>query len=273
MTRITHLCFITLLFVFSKGMAKTNAKLDNSYSTYVYSNIQRVRIDFKMPDGFTRHLLLAFTKDNSASDAYDYGYDALNADSFPYDLNWLVDEQRCIIQGVGAFDNTKKYPFWMFMSQSGDIEIALNRLEYFDNPIDVFIYDALLDTYTQINDLNYATNIESGEYRDRFYIAFKGEESESAAKSALSIPETEIENTRISFLQNTNELLIKSSDQSEIKKIDLYTIQGQKLITINGFNKSYLKIPLKNQTTFKNYLIVAVETNLNSTSKKIIISK
>ena len=58
-------------------------------------------------------------------------YDALNQDAYPYDLNWLVDNQRCVIQGVGAFDNSKKYPFWMFMSKDGAIEIALKALENF----------------------------------------------------------------------------------------------------------------------------------------------
>ncbi|GAA4270706.1 hypothetical protein [Hyunsoonleella aestuarii] len=269
MTKITRLCFIALLFVFSNGIAKPNAIVDNSNSTYVYNNIQRVRIDFKMPDGFTRHLLLAFTKNNAASDAYDYGYDALNQDAFPYDLNWLVDEQRCTIQGVGAFDDTKKYPFWMFMSQSGDIEISLDRLEYFDSLIDIFVYDSLLDEYYQINDESYKKTIESGEYSNRFYLAFKSEEtSESIAKSALSTSEVEIATTSIKFLNNSKELYVQTN--SEIKEIIAYNIQGQKLLSFNSFNNNSTKIPLSN-LNIKNHVIVTVKTDIGLTTRQLFI--
>ncbi len=136
------------------------------------SSIQRVRIDFTMPNGFVRHLLLGFTPDNTATDGVDYGYDGLNPDDFPDDLNWIIEDERYVIQGVGAFENTKIYPLGLFLSNSGDIEIKLTGLENFTEDINVFVFDAKLNTYTQLNDANYSGYSDSGDYTDRYFITF-----------------------------------------------------------------------------------------------------
>ncbi|WNH12659.1 hypothetical protein [Thalassobellus suaedae] len=272
MTRITNIFLIALLFVFTNSTAKTNAEINTSFSNFTYSNVQRVRIDFKMPDGFTRHLLLSFTKDNSASDGYDYGYDAINKDAYPYDLNWLVDNQRCTIQGVGAFDENKKYPFWMFMSQNGNIEIALDTLENFDTPIDIFIYDSLLNTYTQINSSNYAANIASGEYSDRFYITFKSESNSSisTAKNSLDVEENNMQNTKINYLSSSKELYINTNDVSVIKNINIYNIHGQSIMFVNQVNSKVIKIPMDRINA--NYAIVNIETDQGIINKKVLIN-
>ncbi|MFI1743273.1 hypothetical protein [Thalassobellus sediminis] len=276
MTRITNIFLIMLLFVFTNSIAKTNNEINNSSLNVAYSNIQRIRIDFKMPNGFTRHLLLAFTKDNSASDAYDYGYDAINKDDYPYDLNWLVDNQRCTIQGVGSFDENKKYPFWMFMSQNGNIEIALDTLENFDSPIDIFIYDSLLNTYTQINSSNYASNVDSGEYSDRFYITFKNESNansvnSSVAKSILNIEESNIEKTKISYLSNSKELYVNTNALTKIKNINVYNMHGQNVISVIKINSKTIKIPIRKIKS--NYAIVSIETDLGRlVNKKVYIN-
>ncbi len=161
MKNFTYLClaFFCCLTVY----AQTESK----------SNIQRVRIDFKTPEGYVRHLLLAFTKDNSATDGIDYGYDARNRDKLKDDLNWMINSQRFVIQGVGAYSEFKRYPFGMFLTNSGPIEISLTALEHFDTSIPVFVHDAWSDTYHKINDLSYRKIMESGVYHDRFFL-FRG---------------------------------------------------------------------------------------------------
>jgi hypothetical protein len=268
MTTIIRFCLVALLFVY----ANSNAKTHTTNSNYANSTIQRVRIDFTMPDGYIRHLLLAFTSDNSASDSYDYGYDALNQDAYPYDLNWLVDNQRCVIQGVGAFDNSKKYPFWMFMSKDGAIEIALKALENFDTPIDLFIYDSKLDTYTQINDSNYASSISKGDYVDRFYLAFKDEsQADEFADKSLSADAFNLENTKVNYLRNTKELYVNTHNNFIIETINIYNLLGQEIYSLNHVNSKLVKIPLEIKQN--KYGIVILKTDEGeSLSKKIALN-
>ena len=268
MTTIIRFCLVALLFVY----ANSNAKTHTTNSNYANSTIQRVRIDFTMPDGYIRHLLLAFTSDNSASDSYDYGYDALNQDAYPYDLNWLVDNQRCVIQGVGAFDNSKKYPFWMFMSKDGAIEIALKALENFDTPIDLFIYDSKLDTYTKINNSNYAAVISEGDYVDRFYLAFKDEsQADEFANNSLSTDAFNLENTKVNYLRNTKELYVNTHNNFIIETINIYNLLGQEIYSLNHVNSKLVKIPLEIKQN--KYGIVILKTDEGeSLSKKIALN-
>ena len=46
-------------------------------------------------------------------------------------------------------------------------------LENFTEDIDVFVYDSLEETYTRINDTFYENLTETGEFQNRYYIAFK----------------------------------------------------------------------------------------------------
>lgn len=252
MTKKIHLYLLCVFFSLS-------SILTNAYNTSTTSgNIQRVRIDFTMPDGYVRHLLLAFTKDNSATDGYDYGYDAQNKDAYPYDLNWMVDDLRCVIQGVGAFDNTKIYPFWMFMSKDGDIKISLEALENFDAPIDLFIYDALLNTYTKFNDTAYTSQVKQGTHKDRYYLAFKDNSASGEIAKTLSTDDINLQNTRISYFKNTQELYVNTNNSFIIKSIHVYNILGKELLSINHVNASNIKIPVSaNQSK---YGIVRVET-------------
>jgi hypothetical protein len=137
MTKITQLCIVLFAILnINSTVQAINTSLGNTNGqSSQTSTIQKIRINFVTPLGYTRQLLLGFTSDNSASDSFDYGYDARNIEDFPDDMNWLIDNDRYIIQGVGAFDETKKYPLGLFLTNSGSVDMSLNSLENFDSPI------------------------------------------------------------------------------------------------------------------------------------------
>ncbi len=114
MKTITNLCFAVLFCITTNGMSTTL----NTDSPSTNSPIQRVRIDITTPTGYTRHLLLGFTQDNAATDGFDYGYDAHNIDDYDDDCNWMIGNDRYVIQGVGAFHESKTYPLGYVWSQA-----------------------------------------------------------------------------------------------------------------------------------------------------------
>jgi len=257
MNKVTYICFVVFFTIHNICEAQ----------------IQRVRIDFVSPDKYTRHLLLAFTPDNAATDGFDYGYDGLNHDNFLNDLNWIIEEERYIIQGVGAFDDTKQYPFGLFLADSGDIEIILTGLENFDSEIDIFIYDLLLDTYTKINDDSFKMSIDAADYLNRFFMAFKGADVIETPIDEIEIsPIDEIENTYVNYLNITNEIYIHVPNTIDVKKVYLINLLGQIENSWNVLNTSFtseIKIPVKNISN--GIYIIRVETNVNIINKKIIV--
>ena len=233
--------------------------------------MQRLRIYCTTPNGLIRHLLLSFTPDNKATDGFDFGYDGLNLDKFPDDLSWIIGENRFVIQGVGAFDDTKKYPLDLVLKNQGDVSINLESLENFDTPINVFIYDALLNTYTKINESNYKYNFKSGNYKNRLYVAFKASEETSTNKS-LSVNEENLEKTVIQYLKNSKELYINTNNNTSVQAISVFRINGQLIYSKNNLDSSVIKIPF-NSLILNEYCIINVQTRSGKSFRKIILSQ
>ena len=228
-------------------------------------SIKRIRLTFKSPEGAIRPLLLGFVSSNKATDGVDYGYDALNNDNFPSDLSFSIAGKKFVIQGVGAFDITKIYPLDMTLKIAGKVEIALAKLENFDTAPDVFIHDALLDTYTKINGMSFQMQLEAGSYTDRFSIVFRPD-------STLSTIDQDFKEINVKYLQKTDEIYVKTPASIEVRQVYLINIAGQTVRSWNMTNMNFsqeFKIPVKDISE-GNY-ILKVETNTNSYSKKVIV--
>ena len=125
------------------------------------TGIQRVRIAFSNPEGASIPLLLAFTPNDEASDLFDYGYDGRLTNYYPNGIAFLIEERRFNIQGVGNYSSEKRYPLSIYLNDDGPISISLTELENFgEEGINVFIYDALKDSYTHLNEINFNLNLE-----------------------------------------------------------------------------------------------------------------
>jgi len=248
----------------------------NNNSQSSFSSIQRVRVDFVTPMGYTRHLLLGFTSNNAASDGVDYGYDAVNMENLPDDLNWRIEDNNYIIQGVGAFNTTKVYPFRMLLSNSGQVQIALTSLENFNSSVNVYVYDSELGTTTPINNSNFVTHMDNGEYINRFFIAFTDNIAQlqiavNNYMQQLSVTEYNVAEPSIYYTNTTHTLNIISKTQ-DIDHVELYDISGRLLLNkaINHSNKRHIEL----QNSFSSmspYIIVKVRAQSDSYSKKLLI--
>ena len=230
------------------------------------NDIQRVRIDFTSSQGYTRHLLLGFTPDNSASDNFDYGYDAPNIEDHPDDLNWIINDERYVIQGVGSFDHNKIYPLGMYLENDGSIEISLNALENFTDDIDVYIYDAETNSHHYINDSSLVMSLPSTDFEQRFYITFSNE----AVPEQLSITESTIQSNKVYYTKYDSSIHIQSTDDNVIREVKGFNFLGQEVITLININSETVKIPIQNNGS--NGLIIYIKTTVGVDIKKVIIS-
>ncbi|UKM66456.1 T9SS type A sorting domain-containing protein [Flavobacteriaceae bacterium GSB9] len=231
--------------------------------------IKRLRINFKTPEGAMRQLLLGFVSNGSAGDGIDYGYDAPKYNTLPNDLVWRIDNKSFEIQGLGTFDENKQCELGLFLSKNGTIEISLASLENFDPNTKVYVYDALLGTYTRINNLSFSIDLDSGDYTNRFYIAFKKEH-------ALSIDDdAAINQVSVNYLHNNHIINIKTPNRLNVKQVYLINVLGQTVKSWEATNialdSNNINIPVFNISE-GNY-IVKIITSEGTTSKKIIINQ
>ena len=236
--------------------------------TYSFAqDIQRVRVDFTSPNGSVRQILLGFTPDNSATDGFDFGYDAPNWSNYEFDLNWIIEDYRYLIQGVGAFDETKELPLGLYMGQTEEIKISLNSTENFDEDIEVYLFDSELNTYHLLSDSDYLETIESGEYTDRFYITFSI--PTSYQQIVLSNDKFDNESVFIRYLSNTKEISVSSKQSTVIRAIELYDMTGKLVFKSNSINKT--EYQQKYNTPNKGVYIIKVNTENGVVSKSVLI--
>jgi len=274
---------ITLLLITSFTLANTNlATLNNSNS-----GIQIIRLDYNAPNGASRELVLAFTSDNAATDGVDYGYDAAVYAPFSNDLNWLIDSNRYVIQGVGEFQNTSQYLFGLYSEVSGEASITLSSLENFNTTINVYIFDALLNTYTNINDTPFVSTIDAGDYTDRFYIAFMEPEvvidtddvtdvtidsfdasgtNDEIFTPTLVLPKKKF---KLSYFENSNRLNLSFDTEASIKSITIYNYKGNTVQSIQSINNNKIDIPLN---TLDKNLILHIKTETETIVKQIVLT-
>ncbi|MBJ7879314.1 LamG-like jellyroll fold domain-containing protein [Gelidibacter salicanalis] len=251
--------------VFFKGVKGSSVDNQQRTTNTKENDIKRIRLDFISPENTVRPLLLGFVPNDLATDGVDYGYDALNKDNYPSDLSWMINKSKYIIQGVGNFDETKRYPFALHLGKNGAAEIKLTELENFTETIDVYIYDSVLGTYHQINSTNFTISLDAGNYDNRFYLAFSEEKS-------LSIIDEEFKNVVVKYLQNTDEIYIKTPNDIEVQQVSLVNIIGQTVQAWNATNTTLsndMKIPVK-YLPDGNY-IVKIQTTTGTFNKKVIV--
>ena len=234
--------------------------------------IKRIRLTGITPELATRPLLLGFVPNNLATDGFDYGYDGKNSDEFaPSDMSWIIDDENYLIQGVGDFDKYKQYPLGITIATSGEIEISLTALENFTGNVNVYVYDALLGTYTKINNSSYKISLDAAEYLDRFYITFT-----KAQNNLLDIIDNELEQAIVNYLNSSNEIYINVPDAIDVKQVYLVNLIGQTVKSWNITNMPNIsgnefKIPVKNIAD--GAYIIKVESNTSTINKKIIIKQ
>lgn len=236
-----------------------------SVNGYSQNEVQRVRINFETPEGFVRHLLLGFTPDDAATDGFDYGYDAPNIEDHPDDMNWMIEDDRYVIQGVGAFDHSKAYPLGIFMTNSGTVNISLMSLENFPGPINVFIYDVNNASFHQINDADFSFNLPAGDYHENYFITFS---TNAAISGTLNISEETIDSFSIKFLKNSKELVFQSETNNRIDKIEIYNLLGQIIAKQINPNQNRVLIPIHNYATQP--LLARIQSGQKSYVKRII---
>ena len=230
------------------------------------TDVQRVRLSFTSPDGAVIPTLLGFTPDNSATDGFDYGYDAPFINDYPDYMCYLIDGEQYSIQGVGAFDKEKRYPIGIYLETAGDIAIELTELENFDESIDVYIYDGLDDSYTPINDSEFQLNLEAGEYTGRFEVVFEDRDNTLTVEG----PEEKINDFDIYYASQRDKIVIMNPNGYSIEGVEVFNMLGQsvKKFSIDR-EQSYHELPFFNIQAAA--YVVHVRTDRGVQTKKFIV--
>jgi hypothetical protein len=200
---------------------------ENNQSVSSEEKITLLRLGYFTANGFKRQVALGFIN-NKATDGFDKGYDALNIDEQPDDMYFVLDNQKLVIQGVGAFDESKQFPIGLVCQSHGKVKFMFDGAENLDENTPVFLFDKQTNTYYNLKENVAEIEItSSGTFNDRFRIQF--------TQNTLSSGDFETIDERISiFYLNADHTLniLNTRSDVEISSVQLYDLLGRLIESI-----------------------------------------
>lgn len=255
-----------------KTKATTKTSKENSYNNndaVVINTNKKIRLGYDTANGYHRQVLLAFMDEKATSDI-DYGYDGETLDDFPNDMSLLNGETPLVIEGEGYFDINATYPIGVKADMNGKVSFSVDELENFDVEQPIFIHDNLTDTYHNIREGKFETDLSAmseSTIDKRFSLRF--------TDKTLGVDKNNIitENAIIiSHTQKGNILEINNQvTDTSIEKVTLFNTLGQLISSwkIENPEQQNIKIPLKSVSS--GVYIVKIKTSKGDLNKKIII--
>lgn len=221
-----------------------------------------VRIGCHLQNNVYRSLLIGFMQNGSES--YD-SLDAYNVFNLSNDIYFLAGNTELMIQAVGPFaTSTGCYPIGIESTIDGDITFNFMETTNLPTTQDVYIYDNLLNIYTNIKLGTYTAFVAAGTQNTRFSLRFSNT-SLSTGTSNVATKEIMIINS------NTNHSLQINNNSSEVSLLNfaLYNTAGQKVSEMNTINNQQLSIDTNNFS--KGVYVVNIQTTNGFVNKKIVI--
>lgn len=262
------------IFKSSNQNASANPNVaTNANDTFEVHEFAKIRLGFNSANNFHRQLLLGFMDEN-ASDSFNPGYDGIHLDDQPNDMYFKSENKNLIIQGVGFFNQHKRYPISIKTNQTGNVEIELDDVENFDANRKIYIFDRQTGLYHNIKTHSFKVMLETGVHDNRFYLTFTNKNSSVATNQVKTISDVATVNDTINVkYENTNQVLqITNGDKdTTINQVYLYNLVGQLVNTwdVRNENQANIQIPMTSNST--GIYIVKIDTTNGNISQNVSI--
>ncbi|MDP2089825.1 MAG: LamG-like jellyroll fold domain-containing protein, partial [Flavobacteriaceae bacterium] len=201
---------------------RTTSK-NNSASTNLKAEINkepRIRIQFESPKGYVRQLLLGAHPNTSNN--FDLGYDAPLIENNVEDLFWLINNSKCVIQGVKDLNKKQVLPLGVKIEKNGGAKIKVIAVENAEEGFEIYIKDNSTGETYKINNQPFEISLAPGEYLNRFEMVFQ--------PRLKRLDEVSLEEGVRVFVNNTASTLnINKIADTNITGVDLYNYLGQSI--------------------------------------------
>ena len=246
------------------GLSQFEKNIVNQNVTYSSQTVPHLRFDITFNNQYTRQLGLILIP--QATDLVDRGIDAKSPseESLPNDVYFYLDNSRYVIEGI-PFDVNKRIKLGVKSSPNVNFTFKLSHIINFNQNQDVYIFDALTQTYHNIKNGDYSVVLPGGVINNRFEITF--------TTSALNSQNITASQISVFHNNSTQNIIIQNPNLIDLQYITVFDISG-KLI----FEKRILNTQLEYQfsTSYLSegvYVVNLKGINELGVSEKIIIKR
>ena len=225
-------------------------------------SVLKLGFQFNLSETVKRNREVAITF-RGLSDKFDKGYDAQMWGLQPTDLYLKVEDLDFpfIITGIESFNNSIKVPLVVQVDQEKEVVFLIEEKININTP--VYLFDASLGTYHNLDVESKTLKLLSGKYTDRFFITF--------SNKTLEVPTiNEDEKSIRVFKRKEGELVVDNSANLYIKSIKVYNLLGAEILNYT-INANILEKNIDVRNIAKSVYILSIKTEKGVVNQKIII--
>lgn len=182
----------------------------------------RVKINFIGPKGFFRQIGAGFPQ--TATPAFDNGWDALLIDKMPDDFYWKANDDDLVIQAQSPLTAETVLPIEVQIQNPGTVQIGLESAENLPENMDILlsVTENGQTTYHDLSEDFYEGTIDIGLFPDKFSLVFREQETLSLEDEILPG-----KGFRVYFEATSKVLRIDNPNKEFIESVMVYNMLGQ----------------------------------------------
>lgn len=182
----------------------------------------QVRLNISLGNGFSRPVVLVL--EHTATEGFDRGMEAENADDFTTDAGFYLNGKNYVIDAV-SFAPTRVVPMVVKMEEASTIGFYLSETLEFPEDQPVYIHDLADDSYHNLRESAYLVDVAQGTDTTRFKLCFQN-------PNTLSNPDESLATLAV-FQDNTaRQLLVENPALEVIRSIRVFDIAGREVFSL-----------------------------------------
>jgi hypothetical protein len=201
--------------------------------------VPEIRLHSLVNDTYYNESVIAF-RANGSETMFKPGFDAKIAQKLKTDTYLITGTNKELAIKSIAYNVDAKIPFGIVAENDlSTFSITINSLDNVSDSVDVYLYDNLNNSYTDIRNGSFDITLDAGTYNDRFEVVFRNASQE---QEELEITEEEIVNSFNVYQNNTNNVLtIKNPKAYIVKSFMMFDVTGKLIYnkTNLGNNEEY----------------------------------
>lgn len=240
----------------------------SSKKSEVITALPSFRLGFEQTNSngiaLTRQLLAVF-KEGLTTD-YDNGYDSGIYDIHGKDAYWKLSESNesngtYVIAGLNSYTTDVELPLEVVLDTQGIV--SFKELEKTGLTDKAYLYDKLEDIYYGLSN-EVSLVLESGIYKDRFFVTFnEGKSLSTGKKDALQ--------SLLVYVNSYKQLYVNTNSRTQVQRIEVYNSLGILQLVYDTLDFDQEEYLLKVSNLSASIYIVRIETDKGIVSKKVLI--
>ncbi|WP_308993553.1 T9SS type A sorting domain-containing protein [Mariniflexile litorale] len=226
--------------------------------------VPEIRLHTRIDNTFYKENVIAFRESTPNNDTYNRFYDATSINELSSDAYLISSDKKLAIKSINYSEATRLPIGFKASKNSTLFSIKIHKLNNVPNDVNVFLFDNLNNTYTDVKNGAFEVTLDKGTHNNRFEITF--------AKNTLDVADNTFTDFNVFQNNNISQLKLLNPNSLSITSIKVFDVSGKQVL-VDLINSAKNEYKYSTKSLSDGVYIVKIESlNKQVFSKKVVIS-